>query len=167
MALVAVAITRDWRAGAAVLGGGLLVATSFLSIRGGVEEIANHRRAGRAVLKVAGRSIEERGTFNASSVHACLRSWRKLLPVADANIRLLFENDPSPLPWASSRGSILAPRCTGSWNQCTTWRGRGGGPPPLRARQELNGDFRSNVTQTRSCSVWFGSAGLTRKTSSR
>ena len=55
MALVAVAITRDWRAGAAVLGGGLLVATSFLSIRGGVEEMADRRRAGRAVLKVAGR----------------------------------------------------------------------------------------------------------------
>jgi hypothetical protein len=55
MALVAVAIARDWRAGAAVLGGGLLVATSFLSIRGGVEDIAGGRRAGRALLKVAGR----------------------------------------------------------------------------------------------------------------
>jgi hypothetical protein len=55
MALVAVAIARDWRAGAAVLGGGLLVATSFLSIRGGVEDLAVRRRAGRAVLKVAGR----------------------------------------------------------------------------------------------------------------
>ena len=55
MALAAVAFARDWRAGAAVLGGGLLIATSFLSIRGGVEDIAGRRRAGRAALKVAGR----------------------------------------------------------------------------------------------------------------
>jgi hypothetical protein len=55
MALVAVALTRDWRAGAAVLGGGLLIATSFLSIRGGVEDLAAHGRAGRALLKVVGR----------------------------------------------------------------------------------------------------------------
>ena len=55
MALAAVAIARDWRAGAAVLGGGILIATSFLGIRGGVEDLAGRRRAGRAVLKVAGR----------------------------------------------------------------------------------------------------------------
>ena len=55
MAALAVAIARDWRAGAAVLGGGILIATSFLSIRGGVEDIAGRRRAGGAVLKVAGR----------------------------------------------------------------------------------------------------------------
>jgi hypothetical protein len=55
MAVAAVAVARDWRAGAAVLGGGLLIATSFLSIRGGVEDIAGRRRAGRALLKVIGR----------------------------------------------------------------------------------------------------------------
>jgi hypothetical protein len=55
MALAAVAVARDWRAGAAVLGGGLLIATSFLSIRGGVEDLAAHQRAGRALLKVVGR----------------------------------------------------------------------------------------------------------------
>jgi hypothetical protein len=55
MSAAAVAITRDWRAGAAVLGGGLLIATSFLSIRGGVDDAAARRRPGRAVLKIAGR----------------------------------------------------------------------------------------------------------------
>jgi hypothetical protein len=55
MAVAAVAIAREWRAGAAVLGGGLLIATSFLSIRGGIEDLAGRRRAGRALLKVVGR----------------------------------------------------------------------------------------------------------------
>jgi hypothetical protein len=55
MAALAVAITRDWRAGLAVAGGGLLIATSFLSIRGGIDDLAAGRRAGRALLKIAGR----------------------------------------------------------------------------------------------------------------
>jgi hypothetical protein len=55
MAAAAVAIARDWRAGAAVLGGGLLVATSLVSIRGAFDDMAARRRAGRAVLKIAGR----------------------------------------------------------------------------------------------------------------
>ena len=55
MAALALAITRDWRAGLAVAGGGVLIATSFLSIRGGVDDVALRRRAGRALLKVAGR----------------------------------------------------------------------------------------------------------------
>jgi hypothetical protein len=41
--------------GVAVIGGGLLIATSFLSIRGGVDAVARPRRAVRAILKVAGR----------------------------------------------------------------------------------------------------------------
>jgi hypothetical protein len=44
-----------WRAGAAVLGGGLISQISFLSIRGGIDDMAARRRAGRAVLKIAGR----------------------------------------------------------------------------------------------------------------
>jgi hypothetical protein len=55
MAALAVAITRDWRAGLAVAGGGLLIATSFLSIRGGIDDFATGRRAGRGLLKIAGR----------------------------------------------------------------------------------------------------------------
>ena len=55
MAVAAAGIARDWRAGLAVLGGGLLIGISFLSIRGGVEDISLRRRAGRAVLKIAGR----------------------------------------------------------------------------------------------------------------
>ena len=55
MAAAAVAIARSWWAGLAVVGGGLRVATSFLSIRGGVDDVAMRRRAGRALLKVAGR----------------------------------------------------------------------------------------------------------------
>ena len=44
-----------WRAGAAVLGGGLVSEISFLSIRGGIDDLAARRRAGRAVLRIAGR----------------------------------------------------------------------------------------------------------------
>ena len=55
MTVLAVAIARDWRAGVAVAGGGVLIATSFVSIRGGVDAAATGRGAGRALLKVAGR----------------------------------------------------------------------------------------------------------------
>ena len=56
MAAVAFVIyPGGWRAGAAVLGGGLLSEISFLSIRGGLDDAAARRRAGRAVLKIAGR----------------------------------------------------------------------------------------------------------------
>ena len=51
MAAAATVIARDWRAGLAVAGGGVLIATSFLSIRGGID----HRRGGRAILTIAGR----------------------------------------------------------------------------------------------------------------
>jgi hypothetical protein len=44
-----------WRAGAAVLGGGLISEISFFSIRGGIDDMAARRRAGRAVLRIAGR----------------------------------------------------------------------------------------------------------------
>lgn len=55
MAAAAVALTGGASAGLAVLGGGLLVATSLLSIRGGVDDMAARRRPARAVLKIAGR----------------------------------------------------------------------------------------------------------------
>ena len=55
IAAAAVAIARDWRAGLAVVGGGALIATSFLSIRGGIDDMAVGRRGGRALLKIAGR----------------------------------------------------------------------------------------------------------------
>jgi hypothetical protein len=55
MTVGALAITRDWRAGLAVVGGGALVATSFFSIRSGIDAMAARRRAGRAVLMIAGR----------------------------------------------------------------------------------------------------------------
>jgi hypothetical protein len=55
MTAAAVAIARDWRAGAAVIGGGLLIGVSFLSITGGVDDLAARRGTGRAVLKIAGR----------------------------------------------------------------------------------------------------------------
>ena len=55
MAAGAVAIARDWWAGLAVVGGGALIATSFLSIRGGLDDMAVRRRGGRALLKIAGR----------------------------------------------------------------------------------------------------------------
>ena len=55
MAAVAVAITRSWWSGLAVIGGGLLIATSFLSIQSGVDAITHQRRAGRALLKIISR----------------------------------------------------------------------------------------------------------------
>ena len=55
MAAVAVAMARDWRAGVAVLGGGLLVGVSLASIRGGIDDMAARGRAGRAVLRMTGR----------------------------------------------------------------------------------------------------------------
>jgi hypothetical protein len=44
-----------WRGAAAVLGGGLLVEISFLSISGGIDDMATAGRARRGLLKVAGR----------------------------------------------------------------------------------------------------------------
>jgi len=55
MAVAAIAIARDWRAGVAVIGGGVLIATSLLSIRGGLDDVSARRRTGRALLKIAGR----------------------------------------------------------------------------------------------------------------
>jgi hypothetical protein len=55
MAVAAMAIARTWWAGVAVLGGGLLIATSFLSIRGGLEGLSGGGRVGRAALKITAR----------------------------------------------------------------------------------------------------------------
>jgi hypothetical protein len=55
MAAIAGVVTRDLAAPAGVLGGGLIVGISFLSIRGGVEDLAARRRAGLALLKLVGR----------------------------------------------------------------------------------------------------------------
>ena len=55
MAALATAIARTWWAGLAVLGGGLLIATSFLSIRGGFDSLTSGGHAGRAALKIIGR----------------------------------------------------------------------------------------------------------------
>jgi hypothetical protein len=55
MAALATAIARTWWAGLAVLGGGVLIATSLVSIRGGLESLTAGGRARRAALKIAGR----------------------------------------------------------------------------------------------------------------
>ena len=56
MAITALVVyPRDWRAAAAVVGGGLLIAVSFYSIKSGVEDLTVRRSAGRAVLKVTTR----------------------------------------------------------------------------------------------------------------
>ena len=55
MAVAATAVARSWWSGLAVIGGGLLIATSFVSIRSGLDAIAARRRVGRAVLKIATR----------------------------------------------------------------------------------------------------------------
>lgn len=55
MAVAAAVLARNLAAPAAVLGGGLLVGISFVSIRGGVEDLSMRRHAGLALLKLAGR----------------------------------------------------------------------------------------------------------------
>jgi hypothetical protein len=55
MAAAAVVIARSWWAGLAVIGGGVLIATSFLSLRGSLDAMAERRHVGRAVLKITGR----------------------------------------------------------------------------------------------------------------
>ena len=55
MTAIAALLARNLAAPAAVLGGGLLVGISFLSIRGGVEDLATPRKAGLALLKLIGR----------------------------------------------------------------------------------------------------------------
>ena len=55
IAVAAVALARDWRAGAAVLGGGLLAGISLVSILGGIDDMAARRRAGRGLLKITAR----------------------------------------------------------------------------------------------------------------
>jgi len=54
MTAIAAVATRTLAAPAAVLGGGLLVGISFMSIRGGVD-LASNRSAGLALQKLAGR----------------------------------------------------------------------------------------------------------------
>ena len=55
MMAIGAAITRGWAAPAAVLGGGVLIGISFVSIRGGIEDLAAQRRVALALLKMAGR----------------------------------------------------------------------------------------------------------------
>jgi hypothetical protein len=55
MAAIAAALTRGWMAPIAVLGGGVLIAISFVSIRSGLEDFAAGRRPRFAAFKIAGR----------------------------------------------------------------------------------------------------------------
>lgn len=62
MALVALVITRDWWAAVSVMGGGVLIGISFVSIRGAIEGLASgphdhapRPTAGRLLVKMAGR----------------------------------------------------------------------------------------------------------------
>ena len=55
MAAVATVLARSLWWGAAVVGGGLLIGISFLSIGSSVDQIAARRRVALAVLKLAGR----------------------------------------------------------------------------------------------------------------
>jgi hypothetical protein len=55
MAAIAAALTRGWLAPVAVLGGGVLIGISFVSIRSGLEDFAAGRRPRWAAFKIAGR----------------------------------------------------------------------------------------------------------------
>jgi hypothetical protein len=48
-------VVGGWRGAAAVLGGGLLVEISFLSISGGIHDLSGGGRTRRGLLKVVGR----------------------------------------------------------------------------------------------------------------
>jgi len=55
MSVAALVLTRSVWAAAAVVGGGLLIGISFVSIKGGIEQLSARRGVGFAVLKMAGR----------------------------------------------------------------------------------------------------------------
>lgn len=56
MTVIAFAVhPAGWRAAAGVLGGGLLIAISFQSIKGGAEDLSVRRSAFRALVKLVGR----------------------------------------------------------------------------------------------------------------
>jgi hypothetical protein len=62
MAVVAMAITRNWWSAVSVIGGGVLIGISVVSIRGGIETLANQAadratrpKVGRAVITLVGR----------------------------------------------------------------------------------------------------------------
>jgi ATP synthase I chain len=62
MAVVAMVMTRTWWSAVSVIGGGVLIGISFVSIRVGIEALADQAadrakppKVGRAVIKLAGR----------------------------------------------------------------------------------------------------------------
>jgi hypothetical protein len=63
MAVVALVITRNWWSAVSVIGGGALIGISFVSIRGGIETLADQavdratrpKKVARAVIKLVGR----------------------------------------------------------------------------------------------------------------
>jgi hypothetical protein len=62
MAAIALIVARTWWAPLSVIGGGVLIGISFVSIRGGIEALAtdagdrrSRPKLGRAVVKMAGR----------------------------------------------------------------------------------------------------------------
>lgn len=55
MAAVAAAVARDLWWGVAVVGGGLLIAISFLAITSGVDALSAGKRPALALLKLTGR----------------------------------------------------------------------------------------------------------------
>jgi hypothetical protein len=62
MAVVALLVTRNWWDALSVIGGGVLIGISFVSIRGGIEGLAGEAgsrerrpKVARAVVKMAGR----------------------------------------------------------------------------------------------------------------
>ena len=62
MAVVAMVVTRNWWSAVSVIGGGVLIGISFVSIRGGIETLADQAAdratrptVARAVIKLVGR----------------------------------------------------------------------------------------------------------------
>ena len=50
-------------------------------------------------LETGGRKVGDHSTFDASSIHARLRSWRKLLPVEEADVTMVLGKPPAGQTW--------------------------------------------------------------------
>ena len=82
-ALAALMVTRGWRAPAGVLGGGVLIAVSFLAIRTSIEQIVPVRGGPPRGVKPIGAAVKLAGRYALLAILAYVMIARlRLHPVA-------------------------------------------------------------------------------------
>lgn len=82
-AVVALVVTRGWRAPVGVLAGGVLIGVSFLAIRSSIEQIAPARRGGIRVEKPALAVVQLAGRYALLAILAYVMIARlRMHPVA-------------------------------------------------------------------------------------